>query len=48
MGAFSYTASRLRLRNMAALFDRSVPFAARAALLDDTQSRLSAEQGHRP
>lgn len=48
MGAFSRTASRLRLRNMAALFDRSVPFATRAALLDDTQSRLSAEQGHRP
>lgn len=48
MGAFALTATRLRLRNMTRLFDRFLPFGMRAAILDDTQSRISVEQGNRP
>jgi len=48
IGVFTLAATRLRLRNMTRLFDIYLPFGKRAALLDDTQSRIVAEQRNRP
>lgn len=48
IGVFTLAASRLLLRNMKQLFDIYLPFGKRAAILDDTQSRIVAEQRNRP
>lgn len=48
IGAFARESTRLRLRNMTRLFDTYLPMGRRAAIIDDTQSRIVAEQRNRP